>query len=80
MIISRAHFYVQLGNALQKHFFAYSALIMGTLKGSTGRFFNVSAQSQNFTGDSAGPDVPYSSHTVKNQCQQKALVYTSFER
>ena len=39
-------------------FFPYSALIMGTLKGSTGRFFNFSAQSQNFTGDSNGPDFP----------------------
>ena len=27
-----------------------SPWIMGTLKGSTGRFFNFSAQSQNFTG------------------------------
>ena len=32
------------------HFFAYPALIMDTLKGSTGRFFNFSAQSQNFKG------------------------------
>ena len=28
---SRSNHYAQLGNALQKHFFAYSALIMGTL-------------------------------------------------
>ena len=28
---SRSHHYAQLGNALQKHFFAYSALMMGTL-------------------------------------------------
>ena len=35
-LISLSHHYAQLGNALQKHFFAYSALIMGTLKGSTG--------------------------------------------
>ena len=40
-----------------KTFFAYSALIMGTLKGSTGWFFNFSAQSQNFTGGSNGPDL-----------------------
>ena len=39
-------------------FFAYSALIMGTLKGSTSQFFNFSAQSQNFTGGSNGPDLP----------------------
>ena len=31
-------------------FFAYSAFIMGTLKGSTRQFFNFSAQSQNFIG------------------------------
>ena len=55
---SRSHHYAQLGNALQKHFFAYSALIMGTLKGSTGRFFNFSAISQNFTGGSTGLDLP----------------------
>ena len=29
---SQSHHYAQLGNALQKHFFAYSTLIMGTLK------------------------------------------------
>ena len=34
-MISRSHHYTQLGNALQNIFFAYSALIMGTLKGST---------------------------------------------
>ena len=56
--VSRSHHYAQLGNALQKHFFTYSALIVGTLKGSTGRFFNFSAQSQNFTGGSNGPDFP----------------------
>ena len=28
---SRSHHYAQLGNALQKHFYAYSALVMGTL-------------------------------------------------
>ena len=39
-------------------FFGYSALIMDTLKESTGRFFNFSAQSQNFTGGSAGPNLP----------------------
>ena len=39
-------------------FFAYSALIMGTLKGSTSRFFNFSAQSQNFTGGLNRPDLP----------------------
>ena len=55
---TRSHHYVQLGNALQKHFFAYSALTMGTFKGSTSRFFNFSAQSQNFTGDLTGPDLP----------------------
>ena len=31
MCNSRSHHYAQLGNALQKHFFAYSALMMGTL-------------------------------------------------
>ena len=35
-LISRSHLYTQLENALQKHFFAYSALIEGTLKDSTG--------------------------------------------
>ena len=55
---SRSHYYAQLENALQKHFFAYSALIMDTLKKSTGRFFNFSAQSQNFTGGSARPNLP----------------------
>ena len=58
MDISRSHHYAQLGNALQKHFFAYFALIMGTLKGSTGRFFNFSAQNQSFTWGSNGPDLP----------------------
>ena len=43
----RSHLYAQLGNALQKHFSAYSALIMGTLKGSTCQLFYFSAQSQN---------------------------------
>ena len=38
-------------------FFTCSALIMGTLKGSTDRFFNFGAQSQNFTGGSDGPDL-----------------------
>ena len=54
--ITRSHHYAQLGNALRKHFFSYSALIMGTLKDSTGQFFNFSTQSQNFTGGSNGPD------------------------
>ena len=36
---SRSHHYAQLGYALQKHTFAYSSLIMITLKGSTSRFF-----------------------------------------
>ena len=56
--VSRSHHYAQLRNALQKHFFAYSALIMGTLKGSTDRFFDFSAQSQNFTGGLNEPDLP----------------------
>ena len=43
---SRSHHYAQLGN---------SALIMGNLKGSTGRFFNFIAQSQNFPGIWMGP-------------------------
>ena len=55
---SRSHHYAQLGNALQKHCFTYSALIMGTLEGSTNRFFNFSAQSQNFTEGLNGPDFP----------------------
>ena len=42
----------------KKMFFTYSALIMGALKGSTGRFFHFSAQSQNFTVGSTGPDLP----------------------
>ena len=42
--------YAQLWDAFQKHCFVYFTLIMGTLKGSTGRFFNFSVQSQNFTG------------------------------
>ena len=41
-----------------KTFFAYSALKMDTLKGSTGRFFNFSAQNQNFTGALIGPNLP----------------------
>ena len=59
---SQSHHYAQLGNALQKtfcfHIFAYSALIIGTFKGSTDQFFNFSAQSQNFTGDLAALDFP----------------------
>ena len=31
-----------------KNIFAYSTFIMGTLKGSAGRIFNFSTQSQNF--------------------------------
>ena len=45
MHISRSQHYAQLGNPLQKHFFGYSAFIMGTLKGSISQFFNLSAQS-----------------------------------
>ena len=33
--VSRSHHNGQLENALQKHCFVYSALIVGTLKGST---------------------------------------------
>ena len=55
---SRSNHYAQLGNALQKHFFASSALIMGNLKGSNNRFFNFSAQNQNFTGGPNGTDLP----------------------
>ena len=54
---SQSHNYAQLGNALQKHFFAYSALIMGTFKDSTGLIFSFSAPSQNFTGGLNGPDL-----------------------
>ena len=57
-LYSRSHHYAQLGNALQKHFIAYSAFVMGTLKGTTGRFFNFSAQSQKITGSSNGPELP----------------------
>ena len=46
-----------MGNATQKRFFAYFALIMGTLKGSSGRFFNFSAQGQDFTGGLNGHDL-----------------------
>ena len=53
---------------------------MGTLKGSTGRFFNFSAQSRNFTEGLNRPDLPCSCHTVKNQYQQKEVIYTSIER
>ena len=56
--VSRSHHNGQLENALQKHCFVYSALIVGTLKGFTGRFFNFSAQSQNFAGGLTGPDSP----------------------
>ena len=47
----------ELGNAPQKHFFAYSALIMGTFKDSTGLIFSFSAPSQNFMGGLNGPDL-----------------------
>ena len=40
-----------------KNLFAYSTLIMRTLKGSTDRFFNFSVQSQNFTGGLNRPDL-----------------------
>ena len=77
---SRSQHHAQLGNALQKQF-AYYTLIMSTLKGSTGRFFYFFSQSQHFTGGSRMnricPNLP---NTVKNQCQQKQLIYTSFER
>ena len=42
------------GKCPPKIFFAYSAFIMGTLKGSTGQIFNFSTQSQNFTVGSNG--------------------------
>ena len=58
IIHSWSHHYTHFGNALQKHFFAYSALIMSTLKGSTARFLNFSAQSQNFTRGSKGSNLP----------------------
>ena len=45
---SQSHHYAQLGNALQKHDFAYSALIIDTLKGSIGRFYIFSAQRSQF--------------------------------
>ena len=57
-ILSRSHHYAQLSNALQKTFFAYSALRTGTLEGFNSRFFSFSNQSQNFTGGSNGPDSP----------------------
>ena len=57
-VYSQSHHYAQLGDNTPKTFFAYSALIMGTLKGSTSRFFNFSAQSQNFTGGLNRPDLP----------------------
>ena len=41
-LFSWSHLYTQLENVLQKHFFAYSALIEGTLKDSTGRFLLLS--------------------------------------
>ena len=50
ILISQSHFYAQLRNARQKHFFAYSALIMGTLNGSSNRLSNSRAQRQNFRG------------------------------
>ena len=62
---SRSHHYAQLGNALQKHFFAYSGLIMGTLKGSTGRFFNSRVKSlQGVRMDPICPNLP--SHSKIN--------------
>ena len=69
MKCSQSHHYAQLGNALQNHFFAYSALIMDTLKGPTDQFFNFIAHGQYLTGALNGPDLPKSSHTAKNQCQ-----------
>ena len=55
---SQSHHYAQLGSDLQKHFFAYSAFIMVTLKGSIDQSFNFSAASQNFIGGFNGPDLP----------------------
>ena len=46
-----------VGNTIMLSFFAYFALIMGTLKGSSGRFFNFSAQGQDFTGGLNGHDL-----------------------
>ena len=51
-------FMLSLEMPRSKIFLAYSALIMSTLKGSTDRFFNFSAQSQNFTGGLNEPDLP----------------------
>ena len=47
-----------VGKCPLKIFFAYSSLMVGTLKGSTGRLFSFTAQSQNFTVGSTGPDLP----------------------
>ena len=70
-VFSRPNHYAQLGNALQKYFFAYSALIIGTLKGSPGRFFSFSTQSQNFTGGSNGPEFalifPYGQKSISTK-------------
>ena len=45
---------------------------MGTLKGSTGRFLNFSAQSHNFTGGSNGPDLPNFPYGQKSTSTKKA--------
>ena len=54
--------------------------MLDTLKGSNRQFFNFSAQSQTFTGGLTGPKLPQFSDKVKNQCQEKRLINTSFKR
>ena len=77
---SRSYHYTQLGNAIQKHFFASSALIMGTLKRSTNRFLiSVSKVKilQAFEWTRFTLTFPYGQ---KSMSTKRADIHGSFER
>ena len=53
-----SHTFMLSREMASKNIFAYSALIMGTLRGAICRIFNFSAQSQNFIEGWTGLDLP----------------------
>ena len=74
-----SHTIMLVGRCPPKIFFFLSAFIVGTWKGSD--FFIPVSKVKTLHGTPMDlPDLPQSSHTLKNQRQQKELKYTSFER
>ena len=69
-VCSRSHYYAQLGNALQKHLFAYSALIMRTLKDPLTEFLISVSKSNILQGVWLGsicPNIPIRSEINANK-------------